>query len=581
MQIKTKTIRQNNINRLEEIGDQTQDVVVISTFFESSKNEQSQPYGVALNQFSCSIIEHCFRILKKGGLAFIYGKPSELWLWADKINSTHNLKAKMVFKYWIALDIDDKTRTNYLTPNHQGLLLYVKTSLSGNTLFALNTKEVRIPYFYCRACNQNLKDWGGKKHLMNPKGTCVSDVWRDLPRVELENNIIPESVLNRLIALATIGNKPTVTHIVQDDKAIKNIQRLFPRLPNTLPGHWDFSHLSDNDVYLGDCVSFLNRVSEIYPEGVFDLAFADPPYNLSKAYDRYNDEVADREYIEWCDAWLFGMYKTLKPGGAIFVLNLPKWAIYHSKLIGQFMDFRHWIVWDALSEPRGKLMPAHYALLYYTKPGATPKFRYSPIECKPIEGSVLPPDAPYYCLRQKCIQNRKSLGQDDKVQLSDIWSDIHRIKHKRDRDAHPCQLPDSLMERIIMLTTDPGDFVFDPFGGAGTTAIAAYKLHRRFTVVDIDKKYVDITKNKIGEMEKNRDLLGELILQRKSIRRQRGNGSKKQVELYLQSFARRLGRVPTEIDIQADRPDILRTIDALYPDRNSAVKRCKVALVGL
>jgi DNA modification methylase len=581
MQSKIKTISHKCINCLEEIGDQTQDAVVVSTFFDPCKNEQSLPRGLVLTKSSHSIIEHCFRILKKGGLAFIYGKPSELWLWAETFNSTNDPKAKMIFKYWTALDINKKVRTNYLAPNHQGLLLYVKTALAGNTPFKLNTKEVRIPYTYCRACNQNLKDWGGKKHLMNPKGTCASDVWKDLPRIELKNNTIPESVMNRIVDLVTIQNKSLGVHIVQDDNAVENIKQIPPFLSNTLPGHWDFNQLSDNGIYLGDCVSFLNRVSEIYPDGIFDLAFADPPYNLSKSYSRYNDEVADREYIEWCDAWLYGMYKTLRPGGSLFVLNLPKWAIYHAKLLSQFMEFRHWIVWDALSEPRGKIMPAHYALLYYTKPGAAPKFRYSPKNCKPIKGAVLPPDAPYYCLRQKCIQNRKSLGQDDKVQLSDIWSDIHRIKHKRDRDAHPCQLPDSLMERIIKLTTDSGDFVFDPFGGAGTTAIAAYKLHRRFAVVDIDKKYVDIAKKKISEMEKNRDLFGELILQRKSISRQRGNGSKKQVELYLQSFARRLGRVPNETDIQTDRPDILRTIDALYPDRNSAVKRCKVALVGL
>jgi len=165
-----------------------------------------------------------------------------------------------------------------------------------------------------------------------------------------------------------------------------------------------------------------------------------------------------------------------------------------------------------------------------------------------------------------------------KVELADIWSDIHRIKHKRDRDAHPCQLPEKLMARIIKLTTRPGDVVFDPFCGAGTTAIAATKLGRKFVVTDVDANYVRITNDKLAAMNQHADLFGEFAVPRASVIRPRGEVSKREIELYLQALARKLGRVPTEDDVTTDRPGLLREIDLTYATRSAAFKRAKIVL---
>ncbi len=300
-----------------------------------------------------------------------------------------------------------------------------------------------------------------------------------------------------------------------------------------------------NKVYRADCVAFLERV----PPGVFDLAFADPPYNLKKLYATYDDARAEREYLAWCERWLDGMARTLKPGGSLFVLNLPKWAMHHAAFLNERLQFRHWIVWDALSEPRGKLLPAHYALLYYTKPGATPIFH-------PM--SVI---APKYCLRPQCLKHRTG----DPVELTDVWTDVHRIKHRRDRDAHPCQLPDKLLERIISLTTRPGDLVFDPFCGAGTTALIAAKLGRDFVTVDVDPHYVRITNEKLATGRP-----------RARVPRPRRRASKREVEIYLQQLTHRLGRVPAEEEITRE---MLAKIDLLYPYRSAALKRAKIGLV--
>jgi len=81
--------------------------------------------------------------------------------------------------------------------------------------------------------------------------------------------------------------------------------------------------------------------------------------------------------------------------------------------------------------------------------------------------------------------------------LSDVWADIHRIRHKNRRDEHPCQLPEPLLERLILMTTDEKDIVLDPFIGAGTTASAAKRLGRNFIGIDIDPKYKLIIENKL------------------------------------------------------------------------------------
>jgi DNA modification methylase len=564
---------------LSALPAESRDVILVSTFFNpKDKLHPASPSKYLLTEDTRNLLAECSRILRFGGLLFVYGLPHNLAFWGQYLSTLRDNRQQMLFKYWIALDLEDAPRCETLKPTHQGLLMFLKNKPNGvQSPFHLNTSTVRIPHAYCAACGLNVKDWGGKKHLMNPNGIAMSDVWRDLPKVPIHDHVIPNFVLERVKAL-TEQDRATYLHVVQDkpgisvDSSNKSVSRS-EALQSS--GEWDTLKTLEKDrVYEGDCISFLEKVSAIHPEGIFDLTFADPPYNLKKSYDKYADTLAEQNYIDWCNRWLDGMAKTLKPGGSLIVLNLPKWAIHHAAFLNQRLEFRHWIAWDALSDPRGKIMPAHYALLHYTKPGAAPNFNYSPVGTEEIENSVLPPDSPKYCLRASCIKRRKRLGDKEKVELSDVWFDVHRIKHKRDRDAHPCQLPEKLMERIVRLTTNKGDLVFDPFCGVGTTAIAASKLGRHFVVVDLDPNYVRIATEKLEVMKKSADL----AVPRQSIKRLKAAASKREVELYLQQLAQRLGREPSEKDIQTDSEDILRKIDLIYPSRLSAIKRCRVIL---
>ena len=577
----------NRKNGLGAWSDNSKGVIVIRTGFDPAERQTTHPNsGLRLSENSVRLLQESVRILRMGGLLLVYGPPQQLAHWGGLLFRTRDPIHQMIFKYWIALDLDHMPRGDFLKPSHLGLLLFVKAGANGKTPvpFRPETDAVRVPHANCAACGLNLKDWGGKKHLMNPLGAAPSDVWRDLARRRILDNVIPDDVLKR-VGTMTRADGENSLHVVQHGRSVETIPcrtnlRLLAEGPESSLKTCKLARLTSDRVYLADCVSFLNRVKALHPDGAFDLAFADPPYNLEKGYGKWNDALADQRYLEWCDAWLEGMADTLKPGGSLFVLNLPKWAIHHSMFLNQRLEFRHWIVWDALSDPRGKLMPAHYSLLWYTKPGASAVCNYSGPGTKETEGSVGSPDAPKYCLRAACIKRRKADGNDEKVELTDVWFDIHRIKHKRDRDAHPCQLPEKLMERIIKLATRPGDLVFDPFCGAGTTAIAAAKLGRKFVVTEIDPEYARITEEKLRAMRNHAEQSGKLTVPRWSVVRPRRAGSKRDIETYLQTFARRLGRVPTEADVQSDNADILRLIDATYTSRSAAFKRAKVALAA-
>ncbi|MGC3959289.1 MAG: hypothetical protein QM813_15510 [Verrucomicrobiota bacterium] len=146
--------------------------------------------GVATSQLqplARQSLAEAVRVLHPGGLLFIYGAPAELPHWGEYLLTTPEVAAQTVFKYWIAIDLNDKAREGFLQPTHQGLLLFMKRDSARKTSppFRLHVNDVRVPHRDCPACGENVKDWGGKKHLINPLGAAPSDVWRDLPRRSL------------------------------------------------------------------------------------------------------------------------------------------------------------------------------------------------------------------------------------------------------------------------------------------------------------------------------------------------------------------------------------------------------------
>jgi site-specific DNA-methyltransferase (adenine-specific) len=243
-----------------------------------------------------------------------------------------------------------------------------------------------------------------------------------------------------------------------------------------------------DEVTEGDCIKIMSHIDD----NSVDMSFADPPFNLEKKYTSYKDQKPATEYLEWCKKWLGEMVRVTKPTGSIFVHNVPKWLTYYACVLNDIAYFRHWIAWDAMSNPLGKtLLPAHYGVLFYTKQDKGYKFyeiRTPHKRCRICGGY------------QKDYGGKTDQMHPFGALVSDVWTDIHRIRHNVRRDEHPCQLPIPLLERIVLMSTDPGDVVLDPFLGTGTTAIAAKALGRHFIGIDIDHEYVELAKHKLRKV---------------------------------------------------------------------------------
>lgn len=232
-------------------------------------------------------------------------------------------------------------------------------------------------------------------------------------------------------------------------------------------------------LFAGDCLVYLPKLRE----DLVDTIFADPPFNLGKTYGRRTtDSRADADYIEWCRAWLGECVRVLAPGGSLFIYNLPKWNI----LLGAFlmqelnMQFRHSIaieIKSCLPIP-GRLYPAHYSLLYLTK-GKPKTFRKirTPIEtCRHCRGEI------------RDYGGHRGAMNPLGVNLKDVWTDVPPVRHWKfkSRKRLSNALSTKVLDRVVEMTTNPGELILDPFGGSGTTYAVCERRRRRWIGMEFD-----------------------------------------------------------------------------------------------
>lgn len=235
-------------------------------------------------------------------------------------------------------------------------------------------------------------------------------------------------------------------------------------------------HTEFGKLYQGDCIELLR----LLPSNCIDMIFADPPFNLKKFYlSNINDDLLPNEYIRWTEEWMDECIRVLKPGGSFFLWNIPKWNTYFSGFLNTRLTFRHWIATDIkCSLPiSGRLYPSHYSILYYVKGDRPNTFK---------------PDRMPMEVCSSCLADLKDYGgYKDKmnphgVNLTDVWYDIPPVRHKKyKRRSEANELSIKLLDRIIEMSTNEEDIIFDPFGGSGTTYITAELKSRRWIGVEL------------------------------------------------------------------------------------------------
>lgn len=228
-------------------------------------------------------------------------------------------------------------------------------------------------------------------------------------------------------------------------------------------------------LFQADCLEVL---AELDDESV-DLVFADPPFNLGKVYGAGIDDSLDEDaYLAWCSRWIAECVRVLRPGGSFYLFNLPRWNIELGHVLnGEGMTFRHWVAVDikyGLPIPN-KLYPSHYSLLYYSK-GKPSRF------VRPR----LPIQVCRHCGRDiKDYGGHRSKLHPDGINLTDVWLDIPPVRHRATKTRGANELSEKLLERVLTISSEPGDLVLDPFGGSGTTYAVAEKMHRHWVGAEI------------------------------------------------------------------------------------------------
>ena len=244
----------------------------------------------------------------------------------------------------------------------------------------------------------------------------------------------------------------------------------------------------------GDCIDMMNSL----PEASVDLIFADPPYNLQLKGDLHRpdnsrvDAVDDHwdqfdsfaAYDAFTRDWLAAARRLLKPNGAIWVIGS-----YHNvfRMGAELQNQGYWILNDVVwrkSNPmpnfRGKRFTnAHETLIWASK----------------SEGSK-------YTFNYEAL---KALNEG--VQMRSDWmlpicTGHERIKDENGDKAHPTQKPESLLHRVLLGTTNPGDVVLDPFFGTGTTGAVAKMLGRDFIGIEREEAYRKVATKRIARVRK-------------------------------------------------------------------------------
>jgi len=249
-----------------------------------------------------------------------------------------------------------------------------------------------------------------------------------------------------------------------------------------------------NKILPGECIEVMNSL----PAGSVDLIFADPPYNLQLRGDLHRPDNSKVDAVD--DSWdqfsSFGAYdaftrdwlkaakRLLKPNGAIWVIGS-----YHNifRVGAAMQNAGYWILNDVVwrkSNPmpnfRGmRLTNAHETMIWASRAeGGKYTFNYEALKAL-NEG----------------IQMRSDW-------VLPICTGHERLKDENGDKAHPTQKPQSLLHRVLVATTNPGDVVLDPFFGTGTTGAVAKMLGREFIGIEREEKYRDVAKKRIASVRK-------------------------------------------------------------------------------
>jgi site-specific DNA-methyltransferase (adenine-specific) len=260
------------------------------------------------------------------------------------------------------------------------------------------------------------------------------------------------------------------------------------------------------------------------PAASVDLVFADPPYNLNKTFnERSFSKISSDKYQEWLESWLSRIVRILKPAASIYICGDWQSSAAIHKAAEKYFTVRNCIAWE---REKGRGSKKNWKncsenIWFCT----VSDHYYFNADAVKLKRKVLAP----YTLKNgepKDWQETNE-GRFRTTYPSNIWTDITvPFWSMRENTNHPTQKPEKLLAKIILASSRENDVVFDPFAGAGTTAVTAKKLKRHFISIEIDKTYCCLAEKRLKMAEADNNIQGYIngyFWERNTLSEQRRN----------------------------------------------------------
>ncbi|PSF36110.1 adenine-specific DNA-methyltransferase [Aphanothece hegewaldii CCALA 016] len=237
-------------------------------------------------------------------------------------------------------------------------------------------------------------------------------------------------------------------------------------------------------IYHGDALEILTK--EINSESV-DLIFIDPPYNIGKQFSNFYDKwESEQDYIKWAYQWLNECIRVLKPNGTLYVMTSTQAMPYFDIYLREKIVILSRIIWhyDSSGVQATKYYGSLYEpILHCVKDKNNYIFNSDDIKVEAKTGA-----------QRKLIDYRKSIPTQYNTEKvpGNVWY-FPRVRYRmKEYENHPSQKPESLIERIILASSNEGYSVLDPFAGTFTVAAIAKKLGRSSISIESQKEYLKI-----------------------------------------------------------------------------------------
>jgi adenine-specific DNA-methyltransferase len=250
-----------------------------------------------------------------------------------------------------------------------------------------------------------------------------------------------------------------------------------------------------------ECADNLDFMRSLKKDSM-NLIVTSPPYNIGKEYEK---RTSLDIYIESQAAAIAEAVRLLHPRGSIcwqvgnhvqdgeiFPLDMVLYPIFRE----HGLRMRNRIIWhfEHGLHCTKRLSGRYETILWFTK-GDDYTFNLDPIR---VPSKY--PGKRYFKGPKIGQLSGNPLGKNP----SDVWI-LPNVKNNHvEKTSHPCQFPVELVERLVVSMTSPGDAVFDPYMGVGSTVIAAIKHDRQGYGCDVVKEYVDIAWQRVHDLRSGR-----------------------------------------------------------------------------